>query len=108
MPKRLLIIGSQTLASEMGFDRLLPPAPGFHCEYVPWESLAFERLNAAGAELVVALALEEPASLAQWLRHHRLVTPTLVVLPSAADEELLRLASETVDDFALWPGASAS
>ena len=104
MPKRLLIIGSQTLASEMGFDRLLPPDAGFHCEYVPWESLAFERLSATGAEVVVALAVEEPASLAQWLRHQHLVTPTLVVLPSAADEELLRLASETVDDFVLWPG----
>ena len=104
MPKRLLIIGSQTLASETGLDRLLPPGPGFQCEYVPWESFALERLSASGAELVVALAMEEPASLAQWLRDRPRTTPTLVVLPASADEELFRLASDTVDDFVLWPG----
>ena len=104
MPKRLLIIGSQDLASKMGFDRLLPHGPGFRCEYVSWETLAFERLSVTGAELVVALAVEEPRSLARWLRDRPLVSPTLAVLPSAADEDLLRLASETFDDFVLWPG----
>jgi transcriptional regulator with GAF, ATPase, and Fis domain len=104
MPKRLLIIGSQDLASKMGFDRLLPHGPGFRCEYVSWETLALERLSVTGAELVVALAVEEPRSLARWLRDRPLVSPTLAVLPSAADEDLLRLASETVDDFVLWPG----
>jgi DNA-binding NtrC family response regulator len=104
MPKRLLIIGSQTLTSAMGLDRLLPSSPAFQCEYVPWGSSALEHLNETAAELVIALAMEEPASLAQWLRDRRAVTPTLVVLPAAADEELLQLASETVDDFVLWPG----
>jgi two-component system, NtrC family, response regulator GlrR len=104
MPKRLLIIGSETLASETGFDRLLPSSAEFHCEYVPWESSALERLNPTRAELVVGLAVEQPASLAPWLRCRSVVTPTLVVLPRAADDELLRLVSETVDDFVLWPG----
>jgi DNA-binding NtrC family response regulator len=104
VPKRLLIIGSETLASETGFDCLLPSGAEFDCEYVPWESLALERLNRAGAELVVGLAVEQPASLAQWLRCRSVVTPTLVVLPRAADDELLQLVSETVDDFVLWPG----
>jgi DNA-binding NtrC family response regulator len=104
MPKRLFIIGSQDLASQIGFERLLPPRPGFHCEYVPWESLALERLSATGAELVVALAVEEPGSLARWLRDRSINAPTLAVLPCAADEDLLRLVSESVDDFVLWPG----
>lgn len=106
MPERLLIIGSKALASDMGFDRQLPSDLGLRCEYLHWDSTGIHALSAAKAELLVFLATTDSAravSLFQALRTHPVATPALAVLGESAEEALLRLAADTVDDFVIWP-----
>lgn len=79
---------------------------GSSCELEKWDSLPFERLRQCHAHLLVVVATPpKPGSikLFQWLRGHPIPSPTLAVLPSDVDDEILNVVSQTADDFVLWP-----
>ena len=106
MARRLLVIEDESVASRESLGRLLLLEAGFSCEYVRWESLATERLIASNAQLIVALPVREASramNLLNWLHGHPIATPTLAVLPSESDDELVRMASEAAADFILGP-----
>jgi hypothetical protein len=56
--------------------------------------------------LIVAVAVSQAnrgTQLWDWLRHNPIPMPALAVLPETVDSETLRIATQAVDDFVLWP-----
>ncbi|MGH9440283.1 MAG: sigma 54-interacting transcriptional regulator, partial [Terriglobia bacterium] len=106
MEHRVLIVGDAQAELETSFSRLLPVHAGFHCETIEWSAASTRRLQSSGAQLIILLAIRDRASalgLMKRLRNAPSPAPTLAVLPERPDEEFLRLASETADDFIVWP-----
>ena len=99
--RRLLVV-------EQGSIPLEPCLAGvpMRCEHLSWDGADPARFRSSPAELVVAVAGRTPAQalrLMDWLRIHPAPAPTLAILPADAPEEVLTAASQTVDDFILWP-----
>jgi DNA-binding NtrC family response regulator len=70
-----------------------------------WDSFSPELLRSMKDSLVVANAVAGGARVTeffQWLRSNPVSVPIFAILP-ADDGALLRAATETVDDFLLWP-----
>jgi two-component system response regulator GlrR len=70
-----------------------------------WDSFSPKDLCASKDSLVIANAVSGGGSAAkffQWLRKNPVSVPIFAILP-ADDGVLLRAATETVDDFLLWP-----
>ena len=70
-----------------------------------WDSFSPEFLRAMKDSLVIANAVpggEKVTEFFQWLRKNPVSVPIFAILP-ADDGGLLRVATETVDDFLLWP-----
>lgn len=90
---------------ETSVEALLPAEAGYCCEHIRYSS-APERLRLSNAQLVLVLPAKDPAraiSMFEWLRDHSISIPTLAVLGDDYGGELLRIATETVDDFLFWP-----
>ena len=106
MGHRLLLIGQLSFSVETALVGLLSKEAGFLCQNVKWDSFRPDSLCDCRAQLVVPIvisALTPAKNLFQWLRDHPIATPTLAVLPRDSEGQLLQIASETVDDFVLWP-----
>lgn len=72
---------------------------------VAWDSFSPESLRAMKDVLVVANAVagcSHAAEFFQWLGKNPISIPVFAILP-ADDGALLQAATETVDDFVLWP-----
>src|SRR6266571_4437451 len=79
-------------------------ALNFVSEHVQWSSLVLERLREHQVDLVVAVAAprcSRAANFFRWLVKNPIGTPTLAVLP--ADDGLIQLAAQAVDDFIVEP-----
>jgi DNA-binding NtrC family response regulator len=79
-------------------------ALNFVSEHIHWSSLVLERLREHRADLVVAVAAPRcsyAANFFRWLVKNPIGTPTLAVLP--ADNDLIQLAAQAVDDFIVEP-----
>ena len=92
MPHRLLIIEQPPFPSGRSPSGLLSGETGFRCEQATWDSFLPDQVRHCTAHLIVAVAFPEPTkamNLFRWLRSHPIATPTLAVLPSEPEEELL-------------------
>src|SRR6266496_2425539 len=95
--------------SSFGNDSLLDFLPMDDCyswERTTWDYFTPQSLQGREKSLLVAIALTEceaPLTLFRWLRGHPLRNPTLAVIPFDSGAELLGHATETADDFILWP-----
>ena len=106
MVHRLLLIENGGPAGEASLQRFLTRERGFDCEEETWDSVVAGKLQDSGADLLVAVASAEfkrPLSLFEWLRSHLVPIPILAVLPEDSSAEVIRLASQTADDFLLSP-----
>jgi DNA-binding NtrC family response regulator len=76
------------------------------CERIEWRSLIPQRLRNAPADLILPVALhapDRPVGLFRWMLDNPIRSPTLAILPGAAEEELLRAAASVSTDFMTWP-----
>jgi two-component system response regulator GlrR len=99
MPRRVLFIEDAPSLSEECRAAL-------NCvsEFAPWNSPLLERLHERRLDLVVAVVVLGSTLAGGFLRRlakNRIGTPTLAVLP--ADDDLMRAAAESVDDFIVAP-----
>jgi DNA-binding NtrC family response regulator len=106
MQQPLLIIENPPplISNYLNCDLL--PDPSSRWELATWDSLPFEKLQRCNAQLVVAVAVPpvpEAIRLFKRLREHPIPSPTLAVLSNDVDDETLRAASQSSDDFILWP-----
>ena len=73
---------------------------------IDWDSLDFERLRSADAQLIVAVAVPlvpQALALFKWLQDNPISTPVVVLLPRDIDDETLSIVSRSTVDFILWP-----
>lgn len=106
MPQRIFIIEQASLRTDAVLGPLLSPEGDFCYERANWDSFSPESLRDCTAQLVLAVAVPlaaEAVSFFRWLRGNLVVPPTLAILAPDTEEELLRAASEAVDDFVFWP-----
>ena len=104
-PPLLVIENPPPLINEYLNSALMPELSS-RCEFAKWDSLPFERLQRCNAQLIVAVAVPpvpEAIGLFKWLREHPIRSSTLAVLSSEVDDETLSNASQSADDFILWP-----
>jgi DNA-binding NtrC family response regulator len=105
----IAVIEDDCFTPEVSLDRLLPSEAGFRCEHIRYSSVP-ERLHLSSAQVAVVLPTRESGratSLFEWLRDHSVPIPTIAILDEGYDGELLRMATQTVDDFLFWPPRSA-
>jgi DNA-binding NtrC family response regulator len=99
------LIEDDCYTPEVSLDGLLPTEAGFRCEHIRYSTVQ-ERLRLSSAQLMVVLPSKEAAraiSLFEWLRDHSVSIPSIAILNEDCDGELLRIATQTVDDFLFWP-----
>jgi DNA-binding NtrC family response regulator len=105
----LAVIEDDYFPPEIGLDGLLPPDAGFCCERIQYSSVQ-ERLPRSNAQMAMILPgtdLRRVECLFQWLHDHSSPIPTIAVLGERYDTELLRMVTQTVDDFLFWPPRAA-
>ncbi|HXB69547.1 MAG TPA: sigma-54 dependent transcriptional regulator [Candidatus Acidoferrales bacterium] len=70
-----------------------------------WDRITMRNFDAS-ANLVVAVAVDHMHRAVSWfesLQYNPISTPTFAILPGEADAASLRITTQVVDDFALWP-----
>jgi DNA-binding response OmpR family regulator len=103
---QVLIIEADSTPVEASVHAALASDTNFRCRRLPWEAMPVETFTRRQPTGVVAVAVPPTPIVSQVLHRWRdrcIVPPTLAVLPRDADEPLLRVASEAVDDFMLCP-----
>jgi two-component system response regulator GlrR len=106
MSTRLLLVEPDPPAGHTGLEGLLSLETSLSCHRVAWKSFDPQTLQTAAADLLVAVDVpqtREALGLFDWLRDHSIDMPAFAVLPADAEENLLRIASETLDDFIVAP-----
>jgi len=104
VPGRLLIIDAGDPEASANLGDLLVHG-SWQVERRALEQVRPHDLRRSGS-LIVAVALSQANRATQlwdWLRHNPIPTPALAVLPETVDGETLRIATQAVDDFVLWP-----
>ena len=106
MLRKLLLIEDELPACQNSVRSYLTPLWGFECKRQAWKYINPENLLLGGAELVVLGGVAELGGAGKffsWLRHHPIKAPTIAVLSPEMGSDLLRSASEIVDDFVFSP-----
>ena len=106
MSYQLLVIEDAATATDASVRAALAGSVDFSCRQVGWESLVPTSLGRTEVHAVVAVAVPHTpkvTSTFEWLRQHPITIPALAVLPSDAEEPLLRMAAEAADDFIVSP-----
>src|SRR5262245_31248652 len=103
MSQRVVVIHDSPAAVDAGID--IDP---FHAEREQggWTSIVPEKLRECAADLIVPVAIpitSHVRGLFRWLHDHPITAPTLAVVAADADDEFLRVVSESVDDFLIAP-----
>ena len=101
----ILIVEHSCLSSEFGGE-LGPLFPeSANPRRLSWDFFSPEQLRNGKDGLLIANAVQENAKAIQffhWLKENSIPIPVFAILP-AEDCALMRAATETVDDFLLWP-----
>lgn len=103
---RIVVFADDSSRSQINLDSLLTAEDGFCCKVIPCDPSFREHLLTSNAELIIALPVRQDGwgkSLLQWVRDHPLPIPTLCVVTDEYDKDLLRMATQTADDFLYWP-----
>lgn len=107
MEYRLLVIEGDGVPTDASVCTALAEDRTYYsCHPVNWDDLVPQSLGHAEAHAVVAVAIPQTpkvTSVLHWLRDNPIATPTFAVLPTEVAEPLLRMASETADDFMVAP-----
>src|SRR6267142_7052067 len=104
VPGRLLIIDAGDPEASANLGDLLVRC-SWQVERRTLEQVRPHELRRTGS-LIVAVAISQANQATQlwdWLRHNPIPMPALAVLPETVDSETLRIATQAVDDFVLWP-----
>ena len=104
MPSRILIIENPQASVRSGCNFSDSPAWG-DARRTSWESFRAREIREGQFALVIADAVSGSAKALDFFHHLRdnpLPVPVFAILPEE-DGELLRTATDTVDDFLLWP-----
>src|SRR5687767_11844474 len=103
---RCLVIQDDCCPSAGNVANALTPDRGFACDVVHWSSLIPDNLPGCTADLIVTLAIPDPAPalrLFEWLAHHPVPRPIFAVLPDPVEDGVIACAAKAVDDFVLLP-----
>src|SRR5215472_3901820 len=75
------------------------------CCFVSWPELVAADIDPSNVDLVVVIANapEIQEKILGWVASHRADVPVLAALPSTATEEWLKMASQTANDFIVFP-----
>lgn len=106
MSHRVLVVEEPSLSVETAVSRLLTARSLFRCDQTNWDSFDPRSLSASSANLLLAVTTQQPThalNFFHWLREHSVPVSTFAILPSHPEEELLKCAAETMDDFILSP-----
>ena len=107
---RLLVIEADCTSPDPDLVALLGRDRAFCCERLAWNELGPHTLRTCEADLVVALVTKERDPVAralQTISEHLTSTPVLAIVPTDADDTLLKAVLPTVDDFIVRPARSA-
>ncbi|MEP6994016.1 MAG: sigma-54 dependent transcriptional regulator [Acidobacteriota bacterium] len=105
MSQRVLLVESHRAEDRLPLEQLIDSLedPVVH---VSWNAFDPLHLESSQADLVLAVDVPEtPAALhfLEWLRTHSPTVPAFGILPVNAGDSLLSVASQSLDDFLLWP-----
>ena len=106
MSHQLLLIVPPFSSFQASLNSALGGELGHRCETVHWGSNLPGLLSKITAQLIIAVAIpfvDEISQSFQWLEHHPIPTPILVILPDGLDEENFRPVLKVADDFMLAP-----
>ncbi|MGA3345125.1 MAG: sigma-54 dependent transcriptional regulator [Terracidiphilus sp.] len=105
MSNRILIVEHPQSPPLCGGDEAVYSPEWKNARRASWESFSPEALRSMKDSLVIAIAVpggDKVTEFFQWLRRNPVSVPIFAILP-ADDGALLRAATETADDFLLWP-----
>ncbi|MGD0096977.1 MAG: sigma-54 dependent transcriptional regulator [Terracidiphilus sp.] len=105
MSNRILIVEHPQSTPHCGGEQAVVAQEWKNARRALWHSFSPEDLRAMKDCLLIACAVpcdSKVAAFFQWLRSNPVSVPIFAILP-ADNGDLLRLATETVDDFLLWP-----
>ena len=105
MSKRILIVEDPRFPAHCGGEYGSVCPDWENARRTSWDSFSPEYLCDGKDALVIANAVserEKAIGFFRWLREHSVSVPVFAILP-AEDGTLLKAATETVDDFLLWP-----
>jgi two-component system response regulator GlrR len=103
MPQRLLVVEAQSLAYKVCLDRI---AQNIIWDRIEWVPELRDRIREKKPDLLMLVATSATAQAARLLvllQKKPLETPALAILPEDASDELVGLASQTLDDFIFAP-----
>jgi len=101
----ILIVEHPQSSPHCGGDQVVYAQEWKNARHESWDSFTPEDLRTLKDSLVIANAVpvgEKAKEFFQWLQKNPVSVPIFAILP-ADDGTLLRMATETVDDFLLWP-----
>jgi two-component system response regulator GlrR len=103
---RLLVLEESAVPAEASVCAALREDGTFRCELLRWDPLAADGLRRSDADAMIAVGIPQTAAVVsafEWLRDHPLGIPIFAVLSADAEDPLLRIATESVDDFVFAP-----
>jgi DNA-binding NtrC family response regulator len=106
MNHRLLVIEEPCTPADASVCSVLTNDDGFACRTVDWGAITPERVDWRDTDAVVAVAVpltDKASGFLEWLGRQHVDAPTFAVLPTAANDALLRMTSEATDDFIVSP-----
>ena len=106
MLHRVVIIRDLVNGPELRLEGFLPAEAGFRHHHLTYNSNTSGEAGACGAHLLIALSAggrDRFSAMLASLREGSPAAPLLAVLPETADDDLLKTAVETADDFIVMP-----
>lgn len=104
MPNSILIVEHPQLSPDCGGELTVLSPEWANPRRTSWDSFCPEQLRDGKEGLLIANAVgsNKATEFFHWLRDNPIQVPVLAILP-AEDRALLGMATETVDDFLIWP-----
>lgn len=105
MSNGILIVEHSCLSSDFGGELGALFPEWMNPRHLSWDFFSPEQLRSGKDGLLIANAVQESGKAIQffrWLKDNSIPIPIFAILP-AEDCALMRAATETVDDFLLWP-----
>lgn len=106
MLRRLLLLEDESPVCQDSVRHFLRREDGFDCNLERWNAVEPANLLRPGIELIVFAGSAHPdlpCNLFHWLQKHPISAHTLAVVAQQSNDEFLRSAAESVDDFVFSP-----